>query len=428
MLALNRILFKWLFSLTENIQLSANLSTSIVGLSIFIIALLLLFILRKIFVRFAHRFAKSTKTEWDDILIKYKFFYSLAHFAPALYIYFNASFANLQVPGTEELFFSNLQVIFLRISEVYFLGASIFLLNAFLSSVNEIYNKTFSFAKERPIAGFIQLIKIFIYFVGVLILISLLFDKELSKLFTGLGAMAAILILVFKDTILGFVASIQISMNDMVKIGDWINMPSRGADGDVIEINLTTVKVQNWDKTITMLPTYSLISESFVNWKGMEQSGGRRIMRSININMSSVKFCSSEMLKKLEKFVLIREYINDKENEIAAFNSTLKIDPKDHYNGRRQTNLGIFRKYLEAYLKNHPMINQEMTFLIRHLQPSEKGLPIEIYVFCKDQRWANYEAIQSDIFDHILAVIPEFDLMVFQNPTGSDFNRFINNQ
>lgn len=427
MLALNELLYDWLCSITKSDVFSARISTAIIGTGIFIVALLFLFLIRKIFVEVAHKLAKRSKTEWDDILIKFKFFLGLAHFAPAAIIYFNAGFGDLIDPVTKELYFGSLNQIISKFGEIYFLFAGIYIFNAFLSSVNEIYNKSFSFSKERPISGFIQLVKIFMYFLGLLVFISIIFDKELSKLFTGLGAMAAILLLVFKDSILGFVASIQISMNDMVKIGDWIEMPSRGADGDVIEINLTTVKVQNWDKTISMIPTYSLISESFVNWKGMEQSGGRRIKRSINIDMQSVKFCSQEMLEKFQKFVLIKEYVSTKQQEIEAFNKSLNVPPEQHYNGRRQTNLGIFRKYLEAYLKNHPMINSEMTFLVRHLQPNEKGIPVEIYVFSKDQRWANYEAIQADIFDHVLAVIPEFELSVFQNPSGKDF-RYLSNK
>lgn len=427
MLALNNLIYEWLTSVIEKDLFSARISTAIVGTGIFAVALIFLFITRKVFVGIAHKLAKRSKTEWDDILIKYKFFLGLAHFAPAAFIYFNAGFGDLMNEETNALLFKNLNNIITRFAEVYFLFSGIYIFNAFLSSVNDIYNKTFSFSKERPIAGFIQLMKIFMYFLGILIFVSIIFEKELSKLFTGLGAMAAILLLVFRDSILGFVASIQISMNDMVKIGDWIEMPSRGADGDVIEINLTTVKVQNWDKTISMLPTYALISESFVNWKGMEQSGGRRIKRFINIDMQSVKFCSQEMLEKFQKFVLIRDYVASKQQEIEAFNKSLNVPPEQNYNGRRQTNLGVFRKYLEAYLKNHPMIHTEMTFLVRHLQPTEKGIPIEVYVFSKDQRWANYEAIQSDIFDHILAVIPEFELSVFQNPAGKDLQRLINN-
>ncbi|MGF7139023.1 mechanosensitive ion channel family protein [Roseimarinus sediminis] len=413
--ALNKLIYNWLVQITENIKLSQIVSTTLVGLLIFLSALILLFITRKILLSVAHRIARRTNSDWDDILLKHKFFYGVAHFVPATIIFSTASFASP--------YFQEVTTILEKIGQLYYMFAAVYTINAFLSALNEIYNSSFSFSKERPIAGFVQLLKIFIFFVSFLAFISIVFDKDLGKLFTGLGAMAAILILVFKDSILGFVASIQISMNDMVKIGDWIDMPSRGADGTVIEINLATVKVENWDKTISNLPTYSLISESFVNWKGMEQSGGRRIKRSISIDMTSVQFCSQEMLEKFKKFVLIKDYVSSKQDEIEAFNKQLNVRPEQHYNGRRQTNLGVFRKYLEAYLHKHPMVNNEMTFLVRHLQPTDKGLPVEIYVFCKDKRWANYEAVQADIFDHILAVLPEFELRVFQAPSGNDINQ-----
>lgn len=411
------LFYNWLLKETQNESVSQALSATISSVLIVAIAIILLYASRKIIVRLAQRFARNTKTQWDDILLKNKFFIGLAHLAPATFIYYSANFANEFYPAFEDYL--------MKAGKIYFLFAAVFIINALLTSINEIYNKSFSLAKEKPLTGFIQLIKIFSYFIAILVLISIITSLDLSNLFKGLGAIAAILLLIFKDTILGFVAGIQISMNDMVKVGDWISMPSRGADGDVIEIRLHTVKVQNWDKTISMIPTYSLITETFVNWKGMEQSGGRRIKRSINIDMTSVKFCTQEMLHKFEKFVLIKDYVVNKQREIEEFNATLNVAPEENYNGRRQTNLGIFRKYLEAYLNANPVINTEMTFLIRHLQPTETGIPVEIYVFSKDQRWANYEAIQADIFDHILAVIPEFELKVFQNPTGSDFNRFL---
>lgn len=411
------LIFEWLLKETGNNLLSQKLATIAGGIAVVLIAFVLLYIFRKIFVEIAHQFAKNTQTQWDDILLKNRFFIGLAHLAPASFIYFSVDFSAAFYPAYE--------LFILKTGKVYFLFVAIFIFNALLSSVNDIYNVSFAHSKERPLTGFVQLIKIFSYFIGLLLLVSILTNLDFSNLFKGLGAAAAILLLVFKDTILGFVASIQISMNDMVKVDDWITMPSRGADGTVIEIKLHTVKVQNWDKTISMIPTHSLITETFVNWKGMEQSGGRRIKRSINIDMTSVKFCTQEMLRNFQKFVLIKDYVISKEQEIEAFNASLKISPEEHYNGRRQTNLGIFRKYLEAYLKNNPNINTEMTFLVRHLQPTEKGLPLEIYVFSKDQRWANYESIQADIFDHILAVLPSFELKVFQNPSGGDFHQFI---
>ncbi|MDA3880807.1 MAG: mechanosensitive ion channel [Prolixibacteraceae bacterium] len=410
---LNQILYDWLFKISYHEELSQIVSTLIVGIGIVVIAFLLLYIVRRIMRSAAHRLAKSTKTEWDDILLKHNVFLGIAHFIPASIIYFTADFG--------DPFFEDLSGFIENISNLYFLFAAVFTIGSILSSVNEIYNKSFAFAKEKPIAGFVQLMKILMYFIAILLVVGILFDKDLGKLVTGLGAMAAVLMLIFRDSILGFVAGFQISMNNMVKIGDWISMPQRGADGPVTEINLTTVKVENWDKTITNLPTYSLVSESFVNWNGMEQSGGRRIMRSINIDMDSVRFCDTPMLEKFEKFRLIKDYVNTKQKEIEEFNAKYEVSPDEYFNGRRQTNLGVFRKYLEAYLHNHPMIRQEMTFLIRHLQPTEKGIPIQVYVFSKDNRWAYYEAIQADIFDHIIAILPEFGLRIFQIPSGHNF-------
>jgi len=293
-------------------------------------------------------------------------------------------------------------------------------LDSLLNTVEDIY-QTFRASKEIPIKGFIQVLKLVLYFVAAIFVISILLNKTPVYLLSGIGALAAVMLLVFKDSILGFVAGIQLAANRMVSVGDWIEMPKYGADGDVLEVALTTVKVQNWDKTITTIPTYALISESFKNWRGMSESGGRRIKRSVNIDMSSIRFCDGEMLERFGKIQYISEYIETKKHELEEFNQATKVDNASLVNGRRMTNIGTFRAYVKAYLQNHPMINKDMTFLIRQLPPTEYGLPIEIYVFSKDKVWANYEAIQADIFDHILAVVPEFDLHVYQNPTGADF-------
>jgi miniconductance mechanosensitive channel len=302
---------------------------------------------------------------------------------------------------------------------------SLLVINSILLSFNEIY-KSLPVAKNRPIKGYVQVVQILLYSIAIILIISILRGKPATGLLASLGAMAAVLILVFKDTILGFVASIQLSANKMVQIGDWISMPKHNADGTVTEITLNTVKVQNWDRTISTIPTYALVSDSFGNWRGMEESGGRRIKRHISIDMKSVKFCTPEMLTRFKKINSLKEYIEKTENEIEKFNEENNIDNEIVVNGRRMTNLGTFRKYLEAYLRNHPMIHNDMTFLVRQLQPTEKGIPLEIYVFGKDQRWGYYESIQADIFDHILAVIPEFDLRIFQNPSGEDFKSLIN--
>ncbi len=392
------------------------------------------FLTRQIILRIVHRVAKSTKTTWDDILVKNKVFRGLAHLVPAFIIFYTADFSfpdlhqdlsELDIATFEALsvdYYFSLKGFIDRIARIYFIVIIVFVANAVLNAAMEIY-KTTEYSHHRPIKGYVQLLKIFVYFMAGIMTIAALLGKDPTVLLAGLGALAAVLILVFKDTILGFVASIQLSANNMVNIGDWIAMESHNADGTVTDITLNTVKVQNWDKTISTIPTYALVSESFSNWKGMEESDGRRIKRSVSLDMSSIKFCDSAMLNRFEKFDLIRDYVIQKEGELKKYNKQKNISDEDFISGRHQTNVGIFRKYLEVYLHQHPMINVEMTFLVRQLQPTGKGLPIEIYVFSKDQEWANYESIQADIFDHIFAVIPEFELKVFQEPSGFDISK-----
>jgi len=389
------------------------------------------FITRQIFLRLIQRVARKTKTEWDDILIKNKVFRGLAHLVPAFILYYTADFSyplihkevsELAPDVFQELshdYYWGLTGMLLKIAKLYFTAIIVFVSNSILNSGLDIYNTT-EYAHHRPIKGYIQLMKIFVFFMAGIMAISILLERDPTVLLAGLGAMAAVLLLVFRDTILGLVASIQLSANNMLKIGDWIEMRSHGADGNVVDITLNTVKVQNWDKTISTIPTYALVSESFNNWKGMEESGGRRIKRSVSIDTNTIKFCDAGMLSRFEKFDLIRAYVVEKEKELKDYNKGKNLAEEDFISGRHQTNVGIFRKYLEVYLRQHPKINQEMTFLVRQLQPQGKGLPIEIYVFCNDKAWANYEAIQADIFDHIFAVIPEFELKVYQEPTGSD--------
>lgn len=367
---------------------------------------------RKILLQVLKRLAKRTKTTWDDILLEKKVFNRLAHIVPALIVYYTIG---IFLNDYEQLLNFIRSTIY-----IYLIIMVLLALDAFINSLHHIYN-SLNIAKNRPISGYVQVVKILIYFVSIILILSIILGKEPTKLLAGLGAMAAVLMLVFKDTILGFVASIQLSANNMLQIGDWITMPSHKADGDVMEITLNTVKVQNFDKTICTIPTYALVSESFINWRGMEESGGRRIKRYIQIDMKSVKFCSDEMINKFRKIQYLRDYIDNKENELNDYNSMHGIDSSVVVNGRRMTNLGTFRKYLEEYLKHHPNIHDGMTFLIRQLQPNEKGIPLELYVFSNVQAWAKYEEIQADIFDHILAVIPEFELSVYQNPTGEDF-------
>jgi miniconductance mechanosensitive channel len=359
---------------------------------------------------------RRTETKWDDIILKEKVFNRLAHLAPAIVIYV---FISIPFAGYDWyiMLINGLVLIFMIAMGVSALDA---LLNAFLA----IYT-TYEVSNRIPIKGFIQVFKMIIYFTGGVFIISILLNKTPIYLFSSLGALTAVLMFIFKDAILGFVAGIQLSANRMVANGDWIEMPKYGANGNIIEIALTTVKVQNWDKTITTIPTYALITESFKNWRGMSESGGRRIKRAISMDMNTIQFCTEEMLERFSKIQYISDYIEEKKIELQEDNKLENVDHSSIVNGRRMTNIGTFRAYVKAYLTNHPMINKDMTFLIRQLAPTEHGLPIEIYVFSKDQNWANYEGIQSDIFDHVLAVVPEFDLQVFQNPTGMDFNKLV---
>jgi miniconductance mechanosensitive channel len=403
---------QWLVNIGISENLALYLRWISLGLAMIIVAYLSDYLAKRFLLAGVSRVVKKTRTNWDDSLLRRKVFTRLAHIAPALVIYFSSHL------------FPPLQEILQRLSVVYMILVGLSVINSTLNAVNDIY-RTFSISRQRPIKGYLQIAKIIITIFIVIIAISTLMDRSPWLILSGLGAMTAILLLIFKDSILGLVASVQLSSNDMVRIGDWIEMPKYGADGDVIDVTLHTVKVQNWDKTITSIPSYSLISDSFKNWRGMSESGGRRIKRSINIDMSSVKFCTNEMLDRFEKYQLIKEYIQIKRKELAEYNKENTIDTSELINGRNLTNLGTFRAYLVAYLHNRPDVHKEMTFLIRHLPPGSNGIPIEIYIFSTDQVWANYEAIQADIFDHILAVLPMFDLSVFQYPTGGDLQGMI---
>ncbi|HDR52543.1 MAG TPA: mechanosensitive ion channel [Mariniphaga anaerophila] len=427
--------------LLENIREVSELSFLAKPAAAFITLLILIFLAwlghyltRQIILRIVHRIARKSKTQWDDFMVNRRVFRNLAHLVPAFILYHAADFSypvihqELTELGEATLnmlakdYYFSLAGLLTKTAQVYFVFIFIFALNSFLNAALDIYNTT-PYARHRPIKGYVQLFKILIFSLSGILIISILLERDPTVLLAGLGAMGAVLLLIFKDSILGFVASIQLSGNNMVKIGDWVEMRSRGADGTVIDITLNTVKVQNWDRTISTIPTYSMVSESFINWKGMEESGGRRIKRAVNIDMNSIKLCDTAMLNRLEKFLIIKDYVIEKEKEIREYNKKKNISDEDIVSGRRQTNIGVFRKYLETYLHQHPMVNNDMTFLVRHLHPSEKGLPIEIYVFCKDKAWARYESIQADIFDHVLAVIPEFDLRVFQEPSGADFKQ-----
>lgn len=368
---------------------------------------------RYIFLGLFKRFAKRTRNQWDDLIVERKIINKLMHLIPAILVYIMLPLA---LPRAE---MPTLLGILQMICSIYIVAVILRFINAALNLLLEIYNRKEAF-KNKPLKGFVQIIQVLVFFVGFIIIISILIGKSPATLFAGLGASAAILMLVFKDTILGFVAGIQLSANDMLRPGDWITMTKYGADGTVIEVTLNSIKVRNFDNTITMIPPYALVSDSFQNWRGMQESGGRRVKRSINIDMNSVRFCTPEMLDKFRKISLLTEYIDTKQQELERYNKEHNIDGSIKVNGRRQTNLGVFRAYLVNYLKSNPDVNKDLTCMVRQLQPTEKGIPMELYFFAATTVWIPYEGIQSDVFDHILAVLPEFDLQVFQEVSGSD--------
>lgn len=406
-LFLNETFLKWDF-----LEMYAKLSSVLLTfLAIILVAMIVHWITKIITIKVIHRLVENTKTEWDDYLLKRKVFQSLAHLTSAMVFYYSCNFSEIEVVTSFLTTFTN----------IYFVIIFVKVVSGVLNAANDIYLTT-PYASSRSIKGYIQLLLILVYFIAGIFIIAFIFKKSPLGLLTGLTAFAAVLLFVFKDTILGLVASIQLSANKMLKPGDWIEMPKYNANGTVIDISLNTVKVQNGDKTITSIPTYSLVSESFLNWSGMEESDGRRIKRSVNIDMKSVRFCDEKMLDKFQQFRLLHDYVIEKQKEITEHNKNLGIENELVPNGRRQTNLGIFRKYLEEYLKENPYVNKDMTLLVRQLQPSETGIPVEIYVFSKNKELPIYEAIQSDIFDHILAIIPEFGLRVFQAPSGHDIS------
>jgi miniconductance mechanosensitive channel len=405
-----QLFYDYLRELFLNAQIHPRIAIYLAAFGTFLIlsliALILFFPLRKLLITIVERFTRHTETMWDDVLFDHKVFHAVAHLIPAVFVYFSAGF------GSEDLV--SLPEVIRGIAKIYITFAVVLSLVRFLDASQDIYN-TYPFAKERPIKGYLQLVKILIYSVAAIILVSILVNQDPGRLFTGLGAMAAVLMFVFKDPILGFVASIQLAANKMVKPGDWITVPKFSVDGTVVDISLTTVKIQNWDKTITSLPTYSLVSESVTNWIGMQESGGRRIQRSVFIDMTRIKFCDQKFVDRIAQFPVIKSYMEQKRDIDPSFPSwTDQIGPQP-------TNLAVFKAYIEAFLWVNPKTHTNMALIVRFLQSTERGLPLEYIVFSKEQDSVLFEAIQAEIVDHILAVINEFDLQVFQNPSGSDF-------
>lgn len=400
-----------LLKLDMDITLAGYLSLVIMFLLILLICIIANFITKKVVIRIISKIVKNTKFRWDDMLLERKVFHKLSHIVPAIIIYFFAS----ALPESFEYLIQKVAIAYLIIMGLVIISSA-------LNAMNDIY-QTYGVSRTKPIKGYIQVVKIIIITLGVIMVIANLIGKSPLLLLSGIGALSAVFMLVFKDSLLGLVAGIQLSTNDMVQVGDWIEMPKYGADGDIIDISLNTVKVQNFDKTITMIPSYALISDSFINWRGMQNSGGRRIKRSIFIDTNSISFCTEEMINNFKNIHYLSEYITNRKSEIAEYNIRNKVNQSNPVNGRALTNIGVFRAYISNYLQHHPGINQEMTLMVRQLAPTESGLPIEIYAFTNDIQWAVYETVQADIFDHLFAVAPEFGIQLFQNPTGNDFKK-----
>jgi miniconductance mechanosensitive channel len=368
-------------------------------------------IVKSLLVGTVRAFAKQSSSSWDDALVAHNVFGRLVQVLPALIVFVGVSF----VPGLPE----GLVQLMRNVAMGYMVLMLTLALTAMLSAANTIYSAS-PVAKDRPLKGFVQLIQIVVWIFGGVMIIAAVLDRSPLLLLSGFGAMTAILLLVFKDTILSLVASVQLTAQDMVRVGDWIEMPQFGADGDVVDVQLHTVKVQNWDKTITTIPTHRLITDSFKNWRGMSQTGARRIKRAIFVDVSSIRFQTPDEVDHFRRFALLKDYIENKEKELADYNERLEIEVEAEVNRRRLTNVGTFRAYAYNYLKNHPKIHEGMTLIVRQLGPGPEGLPLEVYCFTNTTEWAAYEDIQSDIFDHLLAIVPEFKLRLYQKPAGSD--------
>jgi miniconductance mechanosensitive channel len=375
------------------------------------------FVVRALLVRASHRLAETTTTHWDDELVAAGVFARLAHIAPAFVVYYGVGF----FPDLPEVLSEGIRRLAIAVMIVGgALGTS-----SFLQAADAIYNSHPEY-RERPIKGYLQVVSIAVYLLAGLLVLAALMNKSPWIFLSGIGAMTAVVLLIFRDTILSLVASVQIASNDLIRVGDWIEMPDLGADGDVIEVALHTVKVQNWDKTITTIPTHRLISDSFKNWRGMSRAGARRIKRSVNVDLETVRFLDEEEIDRFAGWALLSDYIREKREEIARANEQAAVDPAVPENLRRLTNLGTFRAWIQATLRSHPQVHQTgQTLLVRQLAPGPQGVPIEVYCFSKETSWVEYEGIQSDLFDRILAIVPAFGLRVFQEPTGADLRRFM---
>ncbi|WP_026909052.1 mechanosensitive ion channel family protein [Paucisalibacillus globulus] len=404
----------WLVQFDMNPKLTGYLAVILTILFVALICFIANLITKKIVIRIITHIVRRNNFQWDDILLERKVFRKLSHIVPAVIIF---AFAET---GT----FPTYEDLIKQFVLVYLIIVGLAVINSLLNAINDIY-QTYEISKIRPIKGYIQVIKIIVITIGIISVIASLIGKSPFVFLSGIGALSAIFMLVFKDSILGLVAGVQLTANDMVRVGDWIEMPKYDADGDIIDISLNTVKVQNWDKTITMIPAYALISDSFKNWRGMQNSGGRRIKRSVFIDTTSIAFCTEEMIEKFKQIQILSDHISNREHEIVEYNTKNHINRNSPVNGRAMTNMGVFRAYVSNYIQRHSGINQDMTLMVRQLAPTEHGLPLEIYAFTSDTSWAVYESVQADIFDHLFAVAPEFGLKIFQSPSGNDMRSMV---
>lgn len=398
-------------SLGLNPNMADKLDRFVILLVIALFAFITDIVVRKILVGIVFNIVKKTKNKWDDLFLDKKLLNDLALFAPAVLVYALLPLAFQQEPDI--LFWSRKFIlVFMSILLIITINTSI----GIVQKIAEVSQRL----KGKTLNGFFQILKIIVGFTGTIIIVSIIIDKSPTTLFAGLGASAAVLMLVFKDTIVGFVSGILLSSNKMLRVGDWITCKKHNVNGVVIEISLNTVKIRNFDNTIITMPPYSLVSDSFQNWRNMQENGARRIMRSINIDMHSIKFCTREMIEKYRKISLIKDYIDSQEKQLYEYNLQNGIDDSVMVNGMRLTNIGVFRAYLQRYIENQPTIDKNQIYMIRQMEPTENGLPIQIYFFTTKFQWVAYEGVMADVFDHIIAVIPEFDLNVFQNLTSKD--------
>lgn len=401
-----------LYNYLVSVGFSNNLAKylNMVGLLIALLVVIFIvdFITRKLLLQAFTRFAAASKSNFDDLLVSNKVPRNIAHIIPLLIALKFIRYVFVDFPHFESGVEKGLKV--------FAIVLTLWIVRSLLNTLKD-YLKTIPSLKDKPIDSYIQVFMIFAWLGGFMSAIAILTEIPFINFLTGMGAASAVIILVFRDTIMGFVASIQVSINDMVRIGDWITFEKYGADGDVIEINLATVKVQNFDKTITTIPTYALISDSFKNWRGMVNSDGRRIKRALNIKLDSISYLTKNQVDKLKEIEIISVYLNNRLEDIESYNKEKNVNKSLLINGRNLTNIGVFRKYIQTYIETHSAINKDMTIMVRQLAPTPQGIPIEIYAFSSDKRWANYEYILADIFDHIIAAVPYFDLEIFEYPT-----------